>query len=79
MKRLTTPFLVLLMAAAPALAQTPTDFADVDTDANGAISWDEASAVLPNLTEDAFKAADTDTSGDLSEEEYLKLLSAAAP
>ena len=53
-----------------AMAQAATDFASVDTDLNGAISLTEAQAAWPELTEEAFTAADADGNGELSAEEY---------
>ena len=41
----------------------------VDTDANGTFSLAEVQAVYCAVTEEAFKAADTDASGELSAEE----------
>lgn len=45
------------------------DLATVDTDANGAVSMEELKVAMPDVTEDAFKAADKDASGDLNAEE----------
>ena len=64
--------IALVAFASPAFAQTP-DFASVDADSSGAVSWEEAQAALPNATEDAFKAADADGSGDLNETEFASL------
>ncbi|MCY0095440.1 hypothetical protein [Hoeflea ulvae] len=61
--------LALVGFAAPAFAQAA-DFASVDTDQNGAVSWEEVSAAMPDASEDSFKSADVDGSGDLSAEEY---------
>lgn len=80
MRLSTLSVLALLAASIPVLAQdNPNDFATVDTDASGAISWAEAIAALPSLTEEAFTAADEDESGELSEDEYLKVLASVAP
>ena len=65
-----------LSGAAFAQAATP-DFASVDADASGGVSWTEAYAAWPTLTEDAFKAADTDASGELSAEEYAAVTTPA--
>lgn len=75
-------FLVSIVAigfSAAALAQAATDFASVDTDASGDISLTEAQVVWPDLTEDAYKAADLDQSGSLSQEEYDAYLAANPP
>lgn len=61
------------------MAQAATDFASVDTDTSGDISLMEAQVVWPDLTEDAYKAADLDQSGSLSQEEYEAYLAANPP
>ena len=53
--------------------------ASVDTDTSGDISLMEAQVVWPDLTEDAYKAADLDQSGSLSQEEYEAYLAANPP
>ena len=45
------------------------DLATIDADKNGAVSMEELKAAMPDVTEDAFKAADKDASGDLNAEE----------
>ncbi len=61
--------LVLILGTLFATAASAADlFATLDTDQNGAISKDEASA-LPSLVEQ-WSALDTDASGDLSSEEF---------
>ncbi|MCT8999054.1 hypothetical protein [Chelativorans intermedius] len=55
--------------AAPAFAQAA-DFATVDADQSGTVSMEELQAAMPDVTEEAFTAADTDGSGDLSEDEF---------
>ena len=62
-----------------AMAQAATDCAAVDTDASGDVSLTEAQVVWPTLTEDAYKAADIDQSGSLSQEEYDAYLAANPP
>jgi hypothetical protein len=59
----------LLLAATPAFAQAPLNFADVDTDASGELSYAELQAVWPDLTEDEFNTADLDGNGSLSIDE----------
>jgi hypothetical protein len=51
------------LAAAPA-------FQSVDIDGDGALSWPEAQAAMPELTDADFAAADADGDGLLSPEEY---------
>lgn len=73
---LTTLFALGLSGAA--MAQAATDFVAVDTDLNGGVSLTEAQVAWPDLTEDAFTAADTDGNGELSADEYDVLVAAAA-
>lgn len=64
--------LAFVAFAFPAFAQSA-DFATVDADSSGAVSWEEVQAALPNVTEDQFRAADADGSGDLNETEFATL------
>lgn len=70
---------VLGLSATAAFAQSPTSFADVDTDANGELSFAELQVVWPDLTQAEFDAADADTSTGLSVEELNSLQPAAVP
>ncbi|XWN32291.1 MAG: hypothetical protein ROR55_04005 [Devosia sp.] len=74
MKR-TALTLTAMLLAAPALAQT--DFASVDTDNSGLISYGEASTVW-NISREMFAVADTNSDGGLSEAEYNDLIQGAA-
>ncbi|MEM8855288.1 MAG: EF-hand domain-containing protein [Pseudomonadota bacterium] len=74
MKR-TALTLSAMLLAAPALAQT--DFASVDTDKSGLISYGEASTVW-NISREMFAVADTNSDGGLSEAEYNELIRGAA-
>ena len=76
MKTIILSSLVVLGLSTAAFAQAATDFTAVDADASGGVSFAEASAVWPELTEDAFKVADADGNGELSAEEYATV---AAP
>ncbi|TQV69724.1 calmodulin [Denitrobaculum tricleocarpae] len=67
MKKVLGVALISLFASSAAYAAT---FAEADADASGAVSAEEAASIMPNLTEDIFKAADADGSGDLSEAEF---------
>lgn len=67
-----------LLVAAVALAATSSfalaaEFAEVDADASGAISMEEAMAAMPEMTDEAFQTADADGSGDLSPEEFAAI------
>ncbi|MAZ03598.1 MAG: hypothetical protein CMN56_10705 [Sneathiella sp.] len=60
---------VTVLAAAPALAAAP-DFQSIDTDGNGAVSFEELVVVMPDTSKDQFASADLDQNGELSKEEY---------
>ena len=79
MKKIILSSFVVLGLSTAAFAQAATDFATVDADASGGVSWAEASAAVPTLTEDAFKTADADASGELSAEEFAVVTAAPAP
>lgn len=78
MKKIILTSLFALGLSTAAMAQAATDFTSVDTDANGGISYAEAVVAWPDLTEEAFAAADLDGNGELSAEEYDALVAAAA-
>lgn len=78
MKKIVLTSLFALGLTGAALAQAATDFASVDTDVSGGVSLTEAQVAWPDLTEEAFTAADLDASGDLSAEEYDALAAASA-
>ncbi|MBO6718771.1 MAG: hypothetical protein JJ913_12505 [Rhizobiaceae bacterium] len=67
--------LTVVAFTAPALAQDEMmkDFATVDADASGSVTWEEVQAALPEVTEDIYQSADADGSGDLSEEEFVQI------
>lgn len=64
--------LTVVAFTAPALAQAM-DFATIDADASGTVTWEEVQAAAPDLTEEQFQAADADGSGDLSAEEFAAI------
>lgn len=78
MKKLVLTSLFALGLSGAAMAQAATDFVSVDTDASGGISLVEAQVAWPDLTEEAFTAADLDGNGELSAEEYDALVAASA-
>lgn len=81
MKKILVSVLVLGIAGASgaALAQTASDFASVDADKDGAVTITEAQAVWKDLTEDTYKAADTNGDGKVDEAEYAAFLAANPP
>lgn len=79
MKKIILSSLVVLGLSTAAFAQAATDFATVDADASGGVSLVEAQAAWPDLTADAFAAADVDANGELSADEYAALTAAAVP
>ncbi|MCW5722831.1 MAG: hypothetical protein KIS86_16985 [Devosia sp.] len=78
MKKIILSSLVVLGLSTAAFAQAATDFASVDTDTSGGISFAEAQAAWPDLTQEAFTAADLDGNGELSADEYDGLVAASA-
>lgn len=78
MKKIIVSSLVVLGLSTAAFAQAATDFISVDADMSGGVSLSEAQLVWPDLTEEAFTAADTDANGELSAEEYDALVAASA-
>lgn len=68
MKRILVAFAITGFSV-PAFAQAA-EFSAVDTDQNGVLSWEEVAAAMPDTSEEAFRTADVDGSGDLSAEEY---------
>ena len=78
MKKIVLTSLFALGLSGAAMAQAATDFASVDTDVKGGVSLAEAQVAWPDLTEEAFTAADTDGNGELSAEEYEAYLATTA-
>ena len=66
MQKLALGLALLGLSATSVLAQTPTTFADVDTDANGELSFAELLVAWPDLVQSEFDDGDADTSGGLS-------------
>jgi hypothetical protein len=77
MKKIILSSLVVLGLSSAAFAQAAaTDFATVDADASGGVTLVEAQAAWPDLTEEAFTAADVDANGELSADEYATIAAA---
>lgn len=79
MKKIILSSLVVLGLSTAAFAQVAIDFTTVDGDVSGGISLTEAQVAWPDLTEEAFTAADVDASGELSADEYAALAASVAP
>lgn len=79
MNKIVMGLAALTLFAAPAFAQAPLNFADVDTDASGELSFAELQAVWPDLTQDEFSAADLDMNGSLSADEISGLQPSTLP
>lgn len=58
---------------AMASASGVVDFTTADSNTDGSVSFDEALAVLPNLTQDQYNAADANSDGSLDETEFAAL------
>jgi len=78
MNKIALSLAVLGLSATAAFAQTPTSFADVDTDANGELSFAELQVAWPDLTQEEFTAADADLSGGLNVDELNSIQAATA-
>ena len=78
MKKIIVSSLIVLGLSTAAFAQAATDFVSIDADVSGGVSLVEAQVAWPDLTPEAFTAADVDASGELSAEEYDALVAAAA-
>lgn len=70
---LATGFALLSSAA---FAQVATDFASVDADASGDVSITEANTLWPDLTAEAYAAADTNADGKVDQAEFEAYLTA---
>ena len=78
MKKIILSSLVVLGLSTAAFAQAAApDFATIDADVSGGVSLAEAQVALPDLTEEAFTAADLDANGELSAEEFATLTASA--
>ena len=79
MHKIALTLAALGLATIAAVAQTPTTFADVDTDVSGELSYAELQVVWPDLAQAEFDAADSDTSAGLNVDELNSLQPAAVP
>ena len=79
MHKIALTLAALGLATTAAGAQTPTTFADVDTDISGELSYAELQVVWPDLAQAEFDAADADNSAGLNVDELNSLQPAAVP
>jgi len=79
MHKIALSLAVIGLTTTTAFAQTPTTFAEVDTDANGELSFAELQLPWPDLSQTEFDAADADGSGGLTVEELNSLQPPAIP
>ncbi|KKB08303.1 EF-hand domain-containing protein [Devosia chinhatensis] len=79
MRKIALGLAALTFAASAAIAQTPLTFAEVDTDGNGELSFEELRAVWPDLTQEDFDRADVNMSGGLSPDELNALQPSTLP
>lgn len=79
MHKIALTLAALGLATTAAVAQTPTSFADVDTDGSGELSFAELQGVWPDLAQAEFDAADADASTGLTADELNSLQPAAVP
>lgn len=77
MKKLIVPIAALGLMSGAAFAQdAASNFATLDTDSNGELSFTEVTVGWPELTEAEFNAADVDLSGGLSVDELASIVGA---
>lgn len=65
-----------LLAALIALPATAAQFAEIDTDGDTRVAFEELTAVYSDITEDMFTEMDTDGDSFLSEEEMTAAVEA---
>src|SRR5690606_6753059 len=75
MKNLIIPAVFVLgLGVSGAMAQMASDFVAVDADQSGDVTLAEAQAIWPDLTEEAYAAADTSGDGMVDQAEYTAFL-----
>jgi hypothetical protein len=69
MRKIALGLAVLTLSAGAAFAQSDTSFDSLDQDTSGELSFGELKIAFPDITQEAFDAADADKSGGLNSEE----------
>ncbi len=81
MKKILITLAAIGLTSAAFAQAAPVTFASVDTDTSGGVSLAEAQVAWPDLTQEAFDAADTSKDGSLDQAEcdaYVATLPAPA-
>lgn len=79
MRKLALGLLAAGLLATPVLAQTALTFADVDTNGDGRLSYEELQVVWPDLTQEEFDNADVENLGSVTPDQLSALQPAAVP
>lgn len=79
MQKIALSFAILGLSAGAAFAQMDMSFADVDIDVSGEVSFAELQIAWPDVTQEEFDAADTDTSSGLSAAELDAMQASMTP
>jgi len=72
-KRLTAALLAGALTASTAALAQGISFESVDLDQDGFVSYEEVSAAVPTLSEDAFNAADANQDSLLDQDEFTNV------
>ena len=78
MRKIALGLVAASLFAVPVMAQTPLTFADVDTNGDGRLSYEELQVVWPDLTPEEFATADIEGAG-LTPEQLGALQPASVP
>jgi hypothetical protein len=76
MKKIFALAAAFALVSTAAFAQVASDFATVDADASGDVTLAEANTLWPDLTAEAYAAADTNADGKVDQAEYDVFLAA---
>lgn len=73
MRKIALGLVAASLFAVPVMAQTPLTFADVDSNGDGRLSYEELQVVWPDLTPEEFAAADVESAGSITPEQLNAL------